>query len=434
MAGDFSKPVVTDNYALVYTPTIVENMKALAQGLDPAVVNPANLPINTIRWNSVNKHDEIFTGTTWVEKCDIYAISISGNSETSTYATNAGTANALNNSNNYSVHSAITFNNGGVGSGYMVSNEPTWGFLHRPSINGTSAAHTWTDAAGSVIGYLGAQGNLSVAKGVRVQGTTTVAGTMGYDTSARGLYLWGKAGVTNDFELLNDAGTTVARVPTGTTNLFVTGAVASKSWGFSAYADLIAQSLFTSWYNLTTGSPTGVASYFSGFNSTLAADNAYGWQLAGQAQGGAAAALYIRKKDNNAYGAWTRMLDAAYVAANTLSVGALTSTGAISGPGTGLTGTAAGLNIGGSAAVATVAVNNVLDDAGNLGLGICTSLYNPTGATINAGSTIVGQLKPVYCDTAGNYTVSGTAVTGTWRNVSGINATAGSIANYQRIS
>lgn len=433
MAGDFNKPVVTDAYADVLA-SLRNIIADVAKGLDPALtLGTLNTPTNAIRWNSANKYWEKFNGTSWAALETAYAISISGSADYATTAGTAGTANALNNGLNYSVHSAITFNNGGVGTGYMVSNEPTWGFLHRPSINGTSAAHTWTNAAGTVIDYLTATGLLCPVS-IAIRGNAVnAAGQIGYDSTARGLYIYGKAGVTNDFEILNGAGATVARIPTGTTNLFVSGAFASKAYPYAAYANYLGTSGFTSWYNVATGSPTG-GSYFSGFDASLNNDGAYGWQLAGQAQGGLAAAIYVRKKDNNVYGAWTRLLDAAYVAANTLSVGALTSTGAISGPGTGLTGTAASLSIGGTAAVATVAVNNVMDDAGNLGLGISVPLYNPTGATINAGSTIVGQLKPVYCDTAGNYIVSGTAVTGTWRNVSGINATSGSIASYQRIS
>lgn len=110
------------------------------------------------------------------------------------------------------------------------------------------------------------------------------------------------------------------------------------------------------------------------------------------------------------------------------------------GAGTALTGTALGLSIGGhadtstTATTATTATNNVLNDAGSLGVGVCASLYNPTGTTINAGAVIAGQIKPIYTDTAGNAVVSGTAVSGTWRNISGINATAGSIATYQRIA
>lgn len=219
MAGDFNKPVVTDNYALVYTPIIVENMKALAQGLDPAVVNPANLPINTIRWNSVNKHDEIFTGATWVEKCDVYSISISGSAGYATTAGTAGTANALNNGLNYSVHSAITFNNGGVGTGYMVSNEPTWGFLHRPSVNGTTAAHAWTNAAGTVIGYMTSAGAMAVSS---VTSTTHIAFGSGGTSAAGTIYSdanWGcvfRAKQTSptiaDFEFQTSAGVTALRI------------------------------------------------------------------------------------------------------------------------------------------------------------------------------------------------------------------------------
>lgn len=328
MAGDFNKPVVTDPY--VDTLAALRNIIAdVARGLDPALLlGTANAPVNTIRWNSANSRDEIFTGSTWVEKCALYNIDIAGNSATATDATNAGTADALNNGNNYSVHSAITFNNGGVGNGYMVSNEPTWGFLHRPSVNGTSAAHTWTDAAGAVIAYLKSNGALTLNTAINVGGAAGgVAGSMGYDSTARGLYLWGKAGATNDFEILNAAGTTVARIPTGTTNLFVTGAIGSKSYPATAYSNLFSDSLPICYNALgASGSPSGADGYFSGFNSTLNIDGTNGWQMMGDSWTGQPAAIYIRKKNSGVYGAWTRMLDAAYVAANGIAGNATTAT------------------------------------------------------------------------------------------------------------
>jgi hypothetical protein len=78
MAGDFNKPIVTDTYAMVLQ-AVRDVMADMAKGLDPALaLGTANIPANTIRWNSASKRDEKFNGSVWAEKCASYAINIDG--------------------------------------------------------------------------------------------------------------------------------------------------------------------------------------------------------------------------------------------------------------------------------------------------------------------------------------------------------------------
>lgn len=105
MDADFNKPVVTDNHATVYTPTIKDNLRALAVGLDPAKVAPINLPTDTIVWNSGNKRWERWTGVMLVnnEPTGGYAINISGNAAAASnagYANSAGVAGSAENATN----------------------------------------------------------------------------------------------------------------------------------------------------------------------------------------------------------------------------------------------------------------------------------------------------------------------------------------------
>lgn len=71
--SDFSKPQTTDTYVNV-TAEVNAIAADLAKGLDPATSTPANLPANTVRWNSANGFWEKFTGTTWNALASVYNI------------------------------------------------------------------------------------------------------------------------------------------------------------------------------------------------------------------------------------------------------------------------------------------------------------------------------------------------------------------------
>lgn len=48
----------------------------IAKGLDPAVVTVTNPPLNMIRWNSANRKNEKYNGTSWVDLIDYFDIEI----------------------------------------------------------------------------------------------------------------------------------------------------------------------------------------------------------------------------------------------------------------------------------------------------------------------------------------------------------------------
>lgn len=58
-----------------------------------------------------------------------------------------GTANALNTSNDYTILKKLSFTSGS-GSGFIQSNDTTWGMVYRPSTTGTTASHLWTSTIG----------------------------------------------------------------------------------------------------------------------------------------------------------------------------------------------------------------------------------------------------------------------------------------------
>ena len=71
--SDFSKPQVTDPYVDV-TAEINALASDLAQGLDPATTNPANLPVGAVRFNSANGFWEKFNGTAWSALAAVYNV------------------------------------------------------------------------------------------------------------------------------------------------------------------------------------------------------------------------------------------------------------------------------------------------------------------------------------------------------------------------
>jgi hypothetical protein len=127
MSADFNKVTTTETVAAVY-PTITDLLKAIAQGLDPAVVTPVNTPVNALRWElTTNKRLEKFNGASWgnAEPAGGYAINISGSAakwttgRTITFTGAAtGTSGAWDGSANLSVAltlATVPANKGGTG-------------------------------------------------------------------------------------------------------------------------------------------------------------------------------------------------------------------------------------------------------------------------------------------------------------------------------
>jgi len=87
MAADYTKPVLGDTYTN-WSSEIIANYKALVQGLDPATIDgggtPAGMFTNARRWNSANKYNEIYNGSTWAKDTTSLAYDITGNAATVT--------------------------------------------------------------------------------------------------------------------------------------------------------------------------------------------------------------------------------------------------------------------------------------------------------------------------------------------------------------
>lgn len=71
--ADHNKPVLTSTYAN-FVSELDARFDDLALGLDPAVTSATNLPVNTLRWNSVLAKDQKWNGSTWVDKSTFYAL------------------------------------------------------------------------------------------------------------------------------------------------------------------------------------------------------------------------------------------------------------------------------------------------------------------------------------------------------------------------
>ena len=110
--------------------------------------------------------------------------------------------------------------------------------------------------------------------------------------------------------------------------------------------------------------------------------------------------------------------------------------------GTNITGTAAGLSIGGNAATATTATANVLNDAGAMGIGsfvFATYGGGGVGTGITGGSTYSGSVlwgSWSNNQTSGIIGTSATTLSGTWRAMNTVGTMAGwfPCATFQRIS
>lgn len=71
--ADHNKPVLTSTYAN-FVSELDARFDDLALGLDPAVTSATNLPVNTIRWNSVLAKDQKWNGSTWADKSSFYEL------------------------------------------------------------------------------------------------------------------------------------------------------------------------------------------------------------------------------------------------------------------------------------------------------------------------------------------------------------------------
>jgi hypothetical protein len=82
-------------------------------------------------------------------------------------ATFTGEATALNNNTDYAIKQRLYFSNNGTEPGYIRANDPAWGMVFQPSINGSNSnSHLWTNVTGTGIMFLSPSGNLNTAADV----------------------------------------------------------------------------------------------------------------------------------------------------------------------------------------------------------------------------------------------------------------------------
>lgn len=196
MASDFNKPAIADNYSTGYTQAIIDNQKALAQGLDPAVVTPSNHPTNAIRWNSVNKYWEKYNGTSWAALESLYGISISGNAATATkWATGrtvaltgdiTGTSGAFDGSGNLSFATTLPTVNANVGSfggAASVASVTVNAKGQVTAASSTSIAIAWSQITSGKPTTLSGYGITDAAASSHSHGNITNAGAIGTTAS-----------------------------------------------------------------------------------------------------------------------------------------------------------------------------------------------------------------------------------------------------------
>lgn len=71
--ADHNKPVLTSTYAN-FVSELDARFDDLSVGLDPAVTTATNLPVGSIRWNSVLSKDQKWNGSTWSDKSSFYVL------------------------------------------------------------------------------------------------------------------------------------------------------------------------------------------------------------------------------------------------------------------------------------------------------------------------------------------------------------------------
>lgn len=71
--ADHNKPVLTSTYAN-FVSELDARFDDLSLGLDPAVTTASNLPVNSLRWNSVLGKDQKWNGSVWGDKSSFYSM------------------------------------------------------------------------------------------------------------------------------------------------------------------------------------------------------------------------------------------------------------------------------------------------------------------------------------------------------------------------
>ena len=202
--ADHSKPVLTSTYTNFVT-ELDARFDDLAVGLDPALTTSSNMPTGTIRWNSVSKYWEKYSGTAWaaLDASLGYAISITGSAakwttaRTITLNTDVTGSVVFDGSANFTLGvtlNTVTVPKGGTGVTTLT------GLAYA---NGTSAYTAAT--AAQVVGVIG---TTAVTNATNSTNATNLAGGLGGQIpyqSAVDSTLYAAAGTTG--QLLTSNGT-----------------------------------------------------------------------------------------------------------------------------------------------------------------------------------------------------------------------------------
>ncbi len=368
---------------------------ALSIGGNAATTSQTNFTNLTIGGSQVldaanfNTYAPTLTGTgasgTW-------GISITGNSATTTKLQTPVTINGVSfdGSSNITISSTtantLTFNNSGNGiiSGgtYDGSTAETVSYntIGSPSVTGTNATGTWP---------------------ISITGNAVTTS----QTDFTNLTIGGSQ--------VLDAATFNTYAPT------LTGTGASGTWGINISGNAATATTATNLSGGTVSSTTGTFSgalYLSNGSATSPSltftnepvhDTGIYWATDG----------YMNFTNNGVYSGQTGP-------GGTLTMVGTVSAASFTGAGTGLTGTASSLNIGGNSATTTklqtpVTINGVsFDGSSNITVSATTAnalTFDNTGAGVVSGSTFNGSTaETISYNTVGAPSITGTNATGTW--------------------
>ena len=226
MASDFSKPLVTDAYATLL-PTLVTELQDLARGLEPTATGThTNIPTNAIRWNQASSKWERYNGTSWGSlptTADTYAISITGNAATASQSTSllAGSLGSIPYQSAAGITAMLAAGTAGMVLASGGAAAPVWTLQSALSVGSAVTAGT--------ANALNAANSYTVA-GLTVTGTSSKGGAAAsvvvsyYASSVVRGYTYADA---NGVGFLNNGGGAAAYVPYGTSNWTVTGNISS---------------------------------------------------------------------------------------------------------------------------------------------------------------------------------------------------------------
>ena len=176
----------TTNYAKLLT-LINDRMYDQARGFEPTAAPTTNLPVNAIRWNATVKRDQLWNGTAWVDKTDVYSISINGAAASAAVLTTPRNINgvAFNGSAAISINlnNALTFSNAGDGQAPGATfnggavRTLSYNSIGAPSAGGAGASGTWG---------ISISGNAAtVTGGVYLTGDQSIAGVKSFTSVTR---------------------------------------------------------------------------------------------------------------------------------------------------------------------------------------------------------------------------------------------------------